>query len=88
MATIVLTSTLDLKAAQPLKAEIQSHAGGELELDASKVERLGGLCLQVIVAAAAAWAAANQTFRLINVGEAFRKDARLLGATGLLPGAE
>ncbi|MFT3722242.1 MAG: STAS domain-containing protein [Hyphomonadaceae bacterium] len=88
MATIELSSTLDLKAAGPLKADIQSHAGGELELDASRVERLGGLCLQVIVAAAATWRAANQNFRLINVGEAFRKDARLLGATGLLPGLE
>jgi chemotaxis protein CheX len=88
MATIELSSILDFKAAGPLKADIRSHAGGELELDASKVERLGGLCLQVLVAAAAAWRAASQNFKLINVGEAFRKDARLLGATGLLPGLE
>jgi chemotaxis protein CheX len=88
MAVLDLPVILDLKAAGPLKADIQTHAGVALDVDASKVERLGGLCLQVLVAAAAAWRAGGQPFRLINVGEAFRKDARLLGATSLLPGLE
>lgn len=88
MATLELSAILDLKAAAPLKADIQAQAGSPLDIDASKVERLGGLCLQVLVAAAEAWRQGSQQFRLINVGEAFRKDARLLGATNLLPGLE
>lgn len=88
VATIFLPSVLDLKAAGPLKAEIQSHAGSALDLDASKVERVGGLCLQVLLAAAEAWRAAGFVFRLVNPGEVVCNDARLLGAEHLLSGAE
>lgn len=88
MAVIVLPAILDLKAVSSLKTEIQAHSGEPLELDASRTERFGGLCLQVLLAAAGAWRAAGQQFRLINVGEAFRRDARLLGAADLLPGLD
>ncbi len=83
-----LPAVLDLKAAGALKADIQARAGAPLEIDASKVERLGGLCLQILLAAAAHWRSANIDFRLVNPGDAFRNDARLLGATQLLPGLE
>jgi len=86
--TITLPAILDLKAAGPLKAEIQSHAGVALDLDTSKVERIGGLCLQILLAAAETWRAAGHSFRLINSGEVVRNDAHLLGATHLLPGVE
>ena len=88
VATILLPSILDLKAAGPLKVEIQSHAGSALDLDASKVERIGGLCLQVLLAAAEVWRTAGLAFRLVSSGEAVCNDARLLGAAHLLPGAE
>lgn len=86
--TITLAAILDLKAAGPLKAEIQSHAGSPLDLDTSKVERMGGLCLQVLLAAAETWRAAGLPFRLINSGDAVRNDVQLLGAANLLTGAE
>jgi chemotaxis protein CheX len=47
---------LDLKAASPLRDQIVERRGSPLRLDASHVERLGGLCLQVLIAARAAWA--------------------------------
>ena len=38
-----LTSVLDLRAAKPLWAEVSAARGQALEVDASEVERLGGL---------------------------------------------
>ena len=86
--TITLPAILDLKAAGSLKAEIQLHAGSALDLDTSKVERVGGLCLQVLLAAAETWRAAGLPFRLIHSGDAARNDVQLLGAANLLTGAE
>ncbi|SUS03256.1 conserved hypothetical protein [uncultured Defluviicoccus sp.] len=88
MSLLVLPAVMDLRAAQPLKADIQAHAGAPLDLDASKVERMGGLCLQVLLAAETAWRATGHAFRVINPAETFRNDARLMGAAHLLPGLE
>jgi chemotaxis protein CheX len=79
-ATITLPAILDLRAAAQLKADIQPHAGAALDLDASRVERLGGLCLQVLIAAEAQWRATGHGFRLINAGHAIRGDLRLMNA--------
>ena len=86
--TITLPPILDLKAASVLKDEIESHAGAALEIDVSQVERVGGQCLQVLLAAAEAWRAAGLSFELVRPAEAACSDLRLLGATDLLPGAE
>jgi chemotaxis protein CheX len=47
---------LDLSAASPLRENFIGRRGSALRVDASRVERLGGLCLQVLIAARAAWA--------------------------------
>jgi chemotaxis protein CheX len=52
-----LPPILDLKAASALQQQFLSRRGAALQVDASQVERLGGLCLQVLLAAQAAWAA-------------------------------
>jgi chemotaxis protein CheX len=80
-----LPAVLDLRAATPLKDSLDGLAGAPLDLDASKVERLGGLCLQILLAASAAWGGAGHGFRTINASEAFRDDLRLMGAANLLP---
>ena len=81
---LMLPAVLDLRAAAQLKADIQSHAGAALDLDVSRVERLGGLCLQVLIAAEAHWRAAGNGYRLTNAGASFRDDLRLMNATQLL----
>jgi chemotaxis protein CheX len=86
--TINLPAILDLKAAGPLKAEILANAGSALDLDVSKVERVGGLCLQVLLAASETWRTAGLPFRLVHPSETARNDMRLLGANHLLPGVE
>lgn len=83
-STLTLPPVLDLRAAAQLKADIHSHAGATLDLDVSNVERLGGLCLQVLVAAEAYWRAAGHGFRLTNAGASFCDDLRLMNATQLM----
>lgn len=77
---IILAPVLDLKAAAPLKEALDARRGAPLDLDASKVERVGGLCVQILIAAATAWGAAGQKLRVINASDAFRDDMRRLGA--------
>jgi chemotaxis protein CheX len=52
---LVLAEVLDLKAAGGLHMEILARRGQDLSIDASQVRRLGGQCLQVLLAAFSAW---------------------------------
>jgi chemotaxis protein CheX len=52
LRVIELPDVLDLKAATPLTVEFLSMRGRPLDVDASRVERLGGQCLQVLLSAA------------------------------------
>jgi chemotaxis protein CheX len=74
-----LAEVLDLTAAAPLAQSLLAQAGSELAVDASGVRRVGAQCLQVLVAAAAAWKAEGVGFRLENASEEFLEGARLLG---------
>ena len=55
-ATVSLAPVLDLQAAEPLRAELMSLRGRQLDVDASQVTRMGGLCLQVLMSARKIWA--------------------------------
>ncbi len=55
-ADLRLPAILDLSAAAPLAEELLRLRGRPVSLDASQVERLGGLCLQVLLSARATWA--------------------------------
>ena len=59
-AAVVLPAVLDIRAADALKTGILAQRGQPLTLDASAVERLGGLCLQVLLSARATWEADGQ----------------------------
>ncbi|WP_312780798.1 STAS domain-containing protein [Brevundimonas sp.] len=78
---ITLPAVLDLRAAEPLKAQLLAVRGQETALDASAVERLGGLCLQVLLSALATWRADGQALTFINVSEAFASQWSALGAS-------
>jgi chemotaxis protein CheX len=79
-----LPHTLDLAGAGPLLAELRAARGDAIEIDASQVERFGGLCLQVLLAAKASWAEAGKTFVIVNPSEAFRAAAATMGASAYL----
>jgi chemotaxis protein CheX len=78
-AVVSLPAILDLQAAEPLRAELMALRGRPLNMDASQVARMGGLCLQVILAARNTWAADGVAIQLDQPSEAFIEQ---LGAFG------
>lgn len=74
-----LAPILDLKAAAPLRSALLERRGHPLELDAADVQRLGGLCLQILLAAAATWRADGLPMRVGPRSEAFLDALRLFG---------
>ena len=88
MAALALPETLDLKAAGPLKSAFLAHRGEPLEIEAGQVRRLGGLCLQILLAARKAWADDGKAFSITGPSEAFVETTRLFGADGALLSAD
>ncbi|MBU4434404.1 MAG: STAS domain-containing protein [bacterium] len=84
MALLSLPENLDLKAAGPLKAAFMERRGAPVEVEAGQVRRLGGLCLQVLLAARKAWADDGKPFSITGPSEAFLETTRLFGADGAL----
>lgn len=83
-----LASNLDLGAARPLWTDLSAARRQPLDLDASDVQRLGGLCLQVLLAARACWSADGVPFRITNPSEPFLDALRLMAAEELLAEAQ
>lgn len=83
-ASLTLSPVLDLRAAAPLRAALLERRGEAMDIDASSVERLGGLCLQVLLSARRAWAEDGLPFAISGLSEGFREGLRLFGASGRL----
>lgn len=88
MAALALPETLDLKAAGPLKSAFMARRGEPVEVDAGQVRRLGGLCLQILLAARKAWADDGKSFSITGPSEAFVETTRLFGADVALLSAD
>jgi chemotaxis protein CheX len=76
-----LPPILDLIAAPGLLQAFTSRRGAALVVDGAAVQRLGGQCLQVLLAARAAWAADGMVLVFENISEAFCATLQLLGAS-------
>jgi chemotaxis protein CheX len=76
---LVLPNILDLKVAVPLAEGLLSMRGSDLVIDASRVERVGGQCLQVLVSAAATWQADGLAMDYANSSDAFHEGLAVLG---------
>lgn len=74
-----LPEVLDLTAAAPLAKSLLSRRGSELNIDASRVNRVGAQCLQVLVAAAETWKTDGVGLRLMKPTPEFLEGSRLLG---------
>jgi chemotaxis protein CheX len=85
---VKLAPVLDLSAAKPLWAELGEARGQPLEIDASGVERLGGLCLQVLLSAQVQWRADGAAFSIANPSSAFADAVKLMTAHDLAPREE
>jgi chemotaxis protein CheX len=71
VAKLQLEPVLDLGAAERLHARLMEVRGQPLDIDASQVERLGGLCLQVLISARDTWQADGQTAVIGQTSTAF-----------------
>lgn len=80
-AVIALPAVLDLRAADPLKTQLLAVRGQDAAVDASAVERMGGLCLQVLLSALQTWRADGQALTFVNVSEAFASQWSAFGAS-------
>ena len=79
-ATLTLPQNLDLVAAGVLRQDLLARRGAPLSIDAGNVQRFGGLCLQILVAAKREWQAAGHGFQFAACSPDFEESARLMGA--------
>ena len=77
---VPLPEVMDLRAAGPLARDLLALRGQPVSLDASRVARLGGLGLQVLLSARRTWLADKLDFSVVDASDAFRADCALLGA--------
>lgn len=80
-ASIQLEAKLDLRAAGALKDAILQNVGQDLSLDASEVNHIGALSLQVIRSAARTWAQSGQKLSFENASTDLADQLDLLGFT-------
>ncbi len=81
---VVLDATLDYRAAAPLRDAFLERRGGPIAVDAANVESIGGLCLQVLLAARQAWASDQAAFTIAARSEAFDRGIVGFGASAAL----
>ncbi|MEO6376505.1 MAG: STAS domain-containing protein [Caulobacteraceae bacterium] len=82
-AMMRLPEIIDVEAVSHLAGELIAHGGRPLTLDASDVQRLGGLGLQVLLSARKTWAEDGLEFTVINPSPAFADAVELFGAAVL-----
>lgn len=82
-AALRLTEVLDITAARPLAAELLALRGSPLIIDASGVQRLGGLCLQVLLSAQSTWSADGHDFSVTQPSPEFADSVAQFGAPEL-----
>jgi chemotaxis protein CheX len=83
-ACLSLPAVLDLAQAETLKAALLPMRGQSVVIDASRVERLGGLCLQILLSAEKTWA--RDGF-VLKIADASREFADQWNAFGAAPAA-
>jgi chemotaxis protein CheX len=81
--SITLAENLDLKAASALQNELLAQRHGPVLIDGSQVQRLSGLCLQVLLSAKATWAGDGESLSFNNLSPALRDALQLFGAEDL-----
>ena len=82
-AAVVLPAVLDIQQAAPLREQLVALRGQPVLIDGSLVERLGALCLQVLLSAQQTWAADGVSLIIDRVSEAFAEQWNAFGAPGL-----
>lgn len=79
--SLELAPRLDLKAVADLQDEILARRGGDLVLDAGKVQHLGAIALQLIRSAARTWADDGHVLSFKDASNDLADQMVLLGFT-------
>ncbi|MDY6923128.1 MAG: STAS domain-containing protein [Pseudomonadota bacterium] len=85
-AALTLPAVLDIQSAEALRAQLLEHRGQPLAVDGSGVERLGGLCLQVLMSAMRTWAEDGHPFVVSPASGAFVDQWNAFGAPAMAAG--
>ncbi|SEA75696.1 STAS domain-containing protein [Rubrimonas cliftonensis] len=76
---LALPDVLDSAAAPGLADSFRTVRGAAVTVDGGAVKRLGGLCAQVLLSAAASWRADGSELNLENPSEEMTDALRLMG---------
>jgi chemotaxis protein CheX len=79
-AAVVLPAVLDIQQAGPLREQLLALRGQPVVVDGSLVDRLGGLCLQVLISAQQTWAGDGVSMVIDQASEAFAEQWNAFGA--------
>jgi chemotaxis protein CheX len=79
--TFELPAIMDLQAAASLRDALLPLQGSSLTINGEGVRRIGGQCLQVLLAARKSWAADGFELRLENLSTAFDEALQAFGLT-------
>ena len=79
-AAVVLPAVLDIQQAGPLREQLLALRGQSVVVDGSLVERLGALCLQVLISAQQTWARDGLNLIIDQASEAFAEQWNAFGA--------
>ena len=78
--SFVLPEVVDLVAVTPLRSDLIALRGEDVEIDASAVQRIGGLGVQLLLSAAATWRREGRAFSTVRRSPAYEEALRLTGA--------
>jgi chemotaxis protein CheX len=78
-AVLRLPDLLDLPAAAPLVDQFLKLRGHHVSIDATDVQRLGGQCLQVLLAAHRTWTTDAMKLEFTGCSASFLDDLKQLG---------
>jgi chemotaxis protein CheX len=81
--TFALPPVVDFASVAALRAGLLEHRGGDLTIDASAVQRIGGLGLQVLLSAARSWRSDGLAFAIAGASTPFTEVLSLTGAADL-----
>lgn len=77
--TVTLPAALDYSSAKSVAEDLIAKRGSPIEIDANLVTRVGGLGLQVLLAAQKTWHSEGLELKIINRSDSFERDLTLLG---------
>ena len=81
--TFALPPVIDAASVGALRSDLLDQRGQDLVLDGDAVTRIGGLGLQILLAAHRAWAVDGRALTLANPSPALTEMLRLTGAAQL-----